>query len=451
MLAVIPASDLAIALINRVVTDVLGPRTLARFELRDGIPSDLRTFVVIPTLLTSLEAIKEQVERLEVHYLANPDGDIRFALLSDWTDAPTESLASDDELLAAAVDGISNLNKRHGPAPDGGERFFLFHRKRIWNESQRAWMGWERKRGKLHELNRLLRGSTDTTFIPVGGRDPEAIPNVRYVLTLDADTRLPRGAVARLVGTMAHPLNRPKFSVALGRVVEGYSLVQPRITPTLPSDREGSLFQKTFSGPSGVDPYASAVSDVYQDLFREGSYTGKGIYDIDAFELALAGKVPDNNLLSHDLFEGLFARAALATDIELFDEFPSHYEAAASRQHRWARGDWQLLPWIVGKGRYVRPINGQQCTMRVISRWKMIDNLRRTLSAPAMFLTMLVGWLMSPLSPWMWTRFILLTIAIPQLLPVSTGLKATPRRNFEAQPHSRNAFGFFARRYPRLA
>ena len=421
LLAAIPASDLAIALINRAVTDLLGPRTLPRLELRDGVPQHLRTMVVIPTLLTSLDTIKEQVERLEIHYLANPDGDLRFALLSDWTDAPSESLPDDDELLAAATDGISHLNKRHGPAPGGGDRFFLFHRKRVWNECQQGWMGWERKRGKLHELNQLLRGSANTTFIATGGRLPEAAPNVRYVITLDADTRLPRGAAARLVGTIAHPLNRPIFSAREGRVVDGYSLVQPRITPTLPADREGSLFQKIFSGPSGMDPYASAVSDVYQDLFREGSYTGKGIYDVDAFEESLAGKVLENTLLSHDLFEGLFARAALATDIELFEEYPSHYEAAAARQHRWARGDWQLLPWIFGNG----GLSGEKrrpYTISAISRWKMIDNLRRTLSAPAMFLTLIAGWLMSPLSPWMFTRFVLLMISIPPLIPFLLGM-----------------------------
>ena len=212
-------------------------------------------------------------------------------------------------------------------------------------------MGWERKRGKLRELNQFLRGGINTTFLPIGGRPAQAPTGVRYVITLDADTRLPRGAACRLVGTMAHPLNRPRFSADMGRVVEGYGIVQPRITHSLVPDRERSLFHILFSGPSGVDPYASAVSDVYQDLFQEGSFTGKGIYDVDAFEAALAGKVPDNALLSHDLFEGIFARVALASDIELFEEFPSHYEAAAARQHRWVRGDWQLLPWIFGRGR----------------------------------------------------------------------------------------------------
>jgi cyclic beta-1,2-glucan synthetase len=435
LLAAVPASDLAIALINRSVTDVLGPRTLPRLELRSGVPEHLRTIVVVPTLLSSRHEIEEQVERLEVHYLANPDGDLRFALLSDWVDAPSESLPGDDELLAAAVDGVARLNKRHGPVPANGERFLLFHRKRVWNECERKWMGWERKRGKLHELNQVLRGSTNTTFIPVGGRPPGALPDVRYVITLDADTRLPRGVAYRLVGTMAHPLNRPTYSAHAGRVVEGYAVVQPRITPSLPTDREGSLFLRIFSGPSGIDPYASAVSDVYQDLFREGSYTGKGIYDIDAFEEALAGKVPENALLSHDLFEGIFARAALATDIELFEEFPSHYEVAAARQHRWARGDWQLLPWIFRRGRAATG-EPRPAGIPVIGCWKMLDNLRRTLSAPAAFLTLIVGWLLPPESPWVWSSFILATIAIPALLPFIIGLN--PRyRGISKRSHLR--------------
>src|SRR5580700_3555149 len=423
LLASIPASDLAIALVNRTVTDLLGPRTLARLEFKEGVPTELRTVVAVPTLLTSGQGIKEQVEHLEVHYLANPDGDLRFALLSDWVDAPTESLQGDDQLLAVAVDAIASLNASHGPPPGGGDRFFLFHRKRVWNESEQKWMGWERKRGKLHELNQLLRGSRTTTFVSVSAHSVEQLAGTRYVITLDVDTRLPRETATRLVGTMAHPLNRPRFSPAEGRVVDGYALVQPRITPSLLTTGEGSLFQKVFSGPSGIDPYASAISDVYQDLFREGSYTGKGIYDIDAFEAALAGKVRDNTLLSHDLLEGIFARAALATDIELFDDFPSHYEAAAARQHRWARGDWQLLPWIFGLGGLSKE-ERRKIKLPGLSRWKMLDNLRRTLMAPTMFLTLVVGWLVPGLSPWMWTWFILATISIPALLPFFAGLNA---------------------------
>jgi cyclic beta-1,2-glucan synthetase len=221
LLALVPASDLAIALVNREVMELLGTRVLPRLALSDGVPADLRTLVVVPTLLTGQAQISEQIERLEVHYLANPDGDLRFALLSDWTDAPQENMPGDDELLAATVEGIALLNRRHGPAPDGSERFLLFHRRRGWNESERKWIGWERKRGKLHELNRLLRGATDTTFLPTGGRPLLAPPAVRYVITLDADTRLPRGAACRLVGTIAHPLNRPRFDPLVARVVEG--------------------------------------------------------------------------------------------------------------------------------------------------------------------------------------------------------------------------------------
>ncbi len=421
LVAAIPASDLAITLINRAVTELFGPRTLPRLELAGGVPEKLRTIVVIPTLLISEGAIKEQIERLEVHYLANSDGDLRFALLSDWKDSATEHADGDDDLLAAASGNIEDLNQRYGSAPGGGPRFFLFHRKRAWNESEKKWMGWERKRGKLHELNQFLRGSETTSFMPVGGHAVTAIPGVRYVITLDGDTRLPRGVAARLVGTMAHPLNLPLFDAREGRVVDGYGVVQPRITPSLPSDGEGSIFQRVFSGPSGMDPYASAISDVYQDLFREGSYTGKGIYDIDAFESAMAGKVKDNSVLSHDLLEGIFARAALATDIELFEEFPSQFEAAAARQHRWARGDWQLLPWIFGQGGAART-GGHSFHIPLISRWKMIDNLRRSLLGPAMFLTMVVGWMVPSLSPWIWTRFVLIAISIPALLPFLAGL-----------------------------
>ena len=422
LVSAIPCSDLAIALVNRFVTAVLGPRALPRMELKEGVPEQLRTMVVMPVLLMGLASIKEQIDRLEIHFLANADGDLRFALLSDWLDAPSEHMPGDEEPLAAAAAGIESLNQRHGPAPGGGQRFFLFHRKRVWNPSQSKWMGWERKRGKLEELNRFLRGISDTTFVPVDGHMPEEIPDVRYVLTLDADTKVPRGAIARLVGTMAHPLNLPKFSAREGRIVEGYAIVQPRITATLPPNRDGSLFQRIFSGPSGMDPYAFAVSDVYQDLFAEGSYTGKGIYEIDAFEEALDCKVEDNTLLSHDLLEGIFARAALASDIELFEEFPSHYGVSAARQHRWARGDWQLLPWLFGNGGAPNS-RCKQFTIPLISRWKMLDNLRRTLSAPTLFLTFLLGWFIPGVSPLFWTGFSIAIISIPPLMPFLAGIR----------------------------
>ena len=316
-LALIPASDVGVALTNRLVTHLVGPRPLPRLELVGGVPSELRTLVVVPTLLADEADIEAQVNLLEVQYLANAEGDLRFALLTDWLDAPKEHVPDDEALLAAAVASIDRLNARHGEAPGGGARFLLFHRERRWNAAQGVWMGWERKRGKLHELNALLNGSADTSILVTGRPSSEPPSGVRYVITLDSDTRLPRGAAARLVGTMAHPLNRPVFDAHAGRVVEGHAILQPRVTATLPAEQEASIFQRVYSGSAGIDPYASAVSDVYQDLFGEGSYTGKGIYDLAVFEQALADRAPENTLLSHDLLEGTFARAGLVTDIEL--------------------------------------------------------------------------------------------------------------------------------------
>src|SRR5437016_1960380 len=302
-LAALPASDAATALVNRAVVEMFPPRALPRLELADGVPPKLKTLVVVPTLLTGRAQIAEQIAHLGVHYLANADGALRFALLSDWTDCAQEHAPDDEALLTAARAGIAELNRRHGASGDGEPRFYLFHRRRLWSESEGRWMGWERKRGKLHELNRLLRGATDTSFMI---ENLEVPASIRFVITLDADTQLPRGAAARLVGTLAHPLNRPRLEPREGRVVEGYGILQPRIAPTLPTEREGSLFRRVFSGPAGIDPYSAAVSDVYQDLFGEGSYTGKGIYDVDAFERALEGRVPENTLLSHALLEGPF-------------------------------------------------------------------------------------------------------------------------------------------------
>ena len=417
VLGAIPAIDAAVALVNRAVTASFGPQLLPALALRGGVPSHLRTLVAMPTLLTTRDAVEEQIERLEIHHLASPEGDLHFALLSDWVDAATEHLENDFVLLAAAAEGIAQLNQRHGAAP-GGPRFMLLHRRRVWNEGEGRWIGWERKRGKLHELNQLLRGATDTTFMSTAAGQPCVVPaDVRYVVTLDVDTRLPRDTVRRLIGKMAHPLNQPRFDVDAGRVAEGYAVLQPRVTPSLPLGREGSLFQRVFSGMSGIDPYAAAVSDVYQDMFGEGSYAGKGIYDVDAFEAALAGRVPDSTLLSHDLFEGVFARAGLASDVEVVEEFPARYDVAALRHHRWARGDWQLLPWILGRG----PVAGNDCkggAIPAIGRWKMLDNLRRTLSAPAAVLALLVGWTLPFEAAAIWTCFILATIVLPTLIPV---------------------------------
>ncbi len=429
ILGMIPAIDAAVAFVNRAVTRGFGATLLPALDLRGGVPAHLRTVVAVPTLLTTVDAIDQQIERLEVHHLASPEGELHYALLSDWPDAATEHADGDVALLEAAIAGIGRLNKRYGPAP-GGDRFLLLHRKRVWNAGEMRWIGWERKRGKLHELNRLLRGAQDSgvlsTFpLDATSQQPQVPSGVRYVLTLDADTRLPRDTVHRLIGKMAHPLNRPCFDADTGRIVAGHGVLQPRVTPSMPVGREGSLYQRAFSSVTGMDPYAAAVSDVYQDLFSEGSYAGKGIYDVDAFEAALDGRVSDSTLLSHDLFEGVFARAGLASDVEVVEEFPARYDADAMRHHRWARGDWQLLPWIFGRG----PRSGtdrKRQGIPAIGRWKMLDNLRRTLSAPACMLAMLAGFSLPFAAAAVWTCFVLLTMLLPPLIPTASAL--VPRR-----------------------
>ncbi len=373
-----PASDIVVGLVNRLIIAGLPPRHLPRWDFKDGIPETLKTFVVVPTMFVNESGVKEQIKEMEIRYLSNPGTHVYFALLSDWNDADQETMPNDEPLLNLATNGIIALNRKYG-----AERFFVFHRQRLWNPSEGKWMGWERKRGKLHEFNRLLRGATDTSFLPINGKPAIAPPDVCYVITLDADTRLPMGVVSQLVGVAAHPLNRPIFDPISQMVIEGYSILQPRVTPTLPLRRERSMFHQIFAGAAGTDAYSSEVSELYQDLFALGSYSGKGLYHVDTFEAALAGRVPENTLLSHDLFESVFARSALVSDIEFFEDFPSHTELAASREHRWTRGDWQLLPWIFG-------VNGK--AMPIIGRWKMIDNLRRSLSSLGVFFLLLTSW-----------------------------------------------------------
>ena len=420
----VPASDVAVALVNRIINQNVATALLPGLELRDGVPADLKTLIVVPTLLTSQEWIEEQVKRLEVHYLSNAENNLYFALLSDCNDSDAESTATDERLLATAAEGIARLNQQYGPT-NVGDRFVLLHRCRVWNEGEGKWIGWERKRGKLHELNRLLRGASDTTFEKIDGKPVELPPDIRYVITLDADTRTPIGSVKRLIGKIAHPLTCPRFDSQLGCVVEGHGIVQPRVTPSLPTGREGSLFQRAFSGPNGLDPYAFADSDLYQDLFEEGSYAGKGIYDVDVFESAMEGRIPESRVLSHDLLEGIFARAGFAADIEVVEEFPSRYDVAAARQHRWTRGDWQLLPWIFGCGPGAQ--EGGQCAIPAIGRWKLLDNLRRSLSAPAALLAFILGWLLPYNGALTWTAFLLIMIVFPPLLPVFTRIIPTRR------------------------
>ncbi len=383
LLGAVPAIDAAVAVVNRCVTRGFGATLLPALELRGGVPADLRTLVAVPTLLTTAAAIEEQIERLEVHHLASPEGELHFALLSDWLDAATQHVDGDEALLETAVAGIARLNRRYGPAP-GGDRFLLLHRKRLWNASEARWIGWERKRGKLHELNRLLRGATDTSFLGIGGQPPSVPAGVRYVITLDADTRLPRDTVHRLIGKMAHPLNRPHFDAAAGRVVSGHALLQPRVTPSLPIGREGSLFQRVFSSMNGIDPYSAAASDVYQDLFGEGSYAGKGIYDVDAFEAALADRVPELDPAQPRSVRGHLcprrSRVRYRGGRGVSRPLRPRCEATPPL------GTRRLAVAAVAVGSRTEDRHrSARVAVPAIGRWKILDNLRRTVSAPARY------------------------------------------------------------------
>jgi cyclic beta-1,2-glucan synthetase len=422
VLALIPASDLALSILNFDVTTLFEPRLLPRMETRDGVPENARTMVSVPVIFSSVEMVQTMIEKLEVLFLANEDERLHFALLGDFADAPSEEMPGDDALLETALSGIEQLNSRH--CKDKPARFHLFHRRRRWNPGEEKWMGWERKRGKLRELNRLLRGARDTSFIVQTG-DAALFAEVRFVITLDADTQMPRDAARRLIGTALHPLNRPRIDPSLNRVTYGYGILQPRVSVSLESSAR-SRFAKIFSGNTGIDPYTTAVSDVHQDLFGEGNYTGKGLYVVDAFEQTLGERVPENALLSHDLFESLFARAALVTDIELLDDYPAHYDTYARRQHRWTRGDWQIIRWLF---RRVPEAHGRKAKNKLplISRWRIFDNLRRSLTAPALVLWLLAAWTIFPGSPILWSLFAVIILAFPVYLHVTTSMMVHPR------------------------
>ncbi len=370
-------------------------------------------------MLTSAAEVESLVQQLELHYLRNQDPHLYFALLTDLPDASQLRTSGEHPLVEQAESGIRRLNdKYHRETPSP---FYLFHRDPKWNPREERWMGWERKRGKLHELNLLLRGNGDTAFSVQTG-DLKVLREIKYIITLDADTILPREGAQRLVATLAHPLNHAEFDPRSGAVVAGYTLLQPGIEITSTSANL-SRFTRIFAGDVGLDLYTRAVSDAYQDLFGEGIYVGKGIYDLDAFERSLAGRMPENALLSHDLIEGIHGRVGLVTDVVLYEEYPPHYFVYLRRSRRWIRGDWQLLPWLLP---WV-PSVGKKATLRantlsLIARWKILDNLRRSLLSPGLFVLFVAGWLWLPGSPLVWTLAGLLTPAVPVLTGLVVGL-----------------------------
>jgi cyclic beta-1,2-glucan synthetase len=417
MLAVlIPTITLAVNLINHALTFFLRPNVLPKMDFSKAIPETHSSLVVIPSLLSSIEEADSLLRQLEMHYLRNRGENLYFGLLTDYTDSVTQHDPADEELREHLKKGIQNLNEKYAQSVSP---FFLFHRDRCWNPSENIWMGWERKRGKLQELNQLILGKGDDNFsVKLGNL--EVLPQIRYVITLDADTILPINSAHRLVATLAHPLNQAEFDPQTGRVISGYTVLQPRIEIN-PSRTNWSLFTRIFTGDTGLDLYTLAVSDIYQDLFGEGIYVGKGIYDVAAFERSLQGRIPENALLSHDLFEGIQGRSGLVSDIVLIEDYPPHYFVQVHRSHRWVRGDWQLFPWLLPK---VPSANGgtHPNQLKTIDRWKILDNLRRSLVSPSLLALLVAGWTFLPGSPVVWTLVAILTLSVPTLLSIFTGI-----------------------------
>jgi cyclic beta-1,2-glucan synthetase len=414
------ASQLAVTLVNWLATVLVAPRPLPRFDFSAGIAPEAHSMVVVPTMLSSLSGVEELIEAMEVRFLANRDPLLHFGLLTDFCDAATETLAADAELSALAGQRVNELNRKYPGT--SGDNFFLFHRPRRWNAGESIWMGYERKRGKLGDLNALLRFDKRDAFALIVG-DTSALSGVRYVITLDSDTSLPRDAARECAAAMAHPLNRPQFDAAKQRVVAGYGILQPRMAVSLSSTNR-SRYARLCGSEAGVDPYTRAVSDVYQDLFGEGSFIGKGIYDVEAFETALQDRFPENRILSHDLLEGCHARAGLLSDVQLYEDYPTRYSADVNRRRRWIRGDWQIATWLLSR------VPGPGCERRknpltVLAQWKLLDNLRRSLVPAGIFALLLLGWLVVP-STLAWTLLIVGILFLPALFTATLALLRKP-------------------------
>jgi len=427
LLALLATGQLAQALVNWLATLWVHPHLLPRMDFSEGIPSPHRTLVVVPTMLTTLAGIDSLTEALEVRFLANRDNNLYFGLLTDFKDAHEEMLIDDEPLLRLAQARIEALNAKYSAA--GNDIFFLFHRPRRWNPKEWIWMGYERKRGKLSDLNALLRGNAGERFSHVVG-DTASLAGIKYVITLDTDTHLPRDAAREFVGAMAHPLNRGRYDAERGRVCEGYGILQPRVSVSLEGGSR-SRYARMHSLDAGIDPYTRAVSDVYQDVFGEGSFIGKGIYEVDAFEQALSNRFPENRILSHDLLEGCCARAGLLNDVHLYEDFPAHYSSDVSRRHRWIRGDWQLLGWLWSRvpGPSARSLKNP---LSWLSQWKLLDNLRRSLVPMSLVLLLLAGWAVLP-SPGYWTLAVLGIILIPPLIASFLEICRKPREVLMSQ------------------
>jgi cellobiose phosphorylase len=403
-------SYLSIALVNWLVTLFIKPNPLPRLDYSKGIPPESRSLVVVPAMLLNIQNIEDLVEALEVRFLANQDKNLHFGLLTDFKDAAQEKLEEDDQLIQHVGKKITDLNDKY--PGENSDTFFLFHRPRKWNPKDQIWMGYERKRGKLSNLNSVLRGGSVNMFSQIIG-NTEVLKKIKYVITLDTDTQLPRDSALQYIGAMSHPLNKPKYDTKKHRVTDGYGILQPRVAVSLLGTNR-SRYAKLFGSEPGIDPYTRAISNVYQDLFGEGSFIGKGIYEVDTFEQTLKDRFPENRILSHDLLEGCYVRSGLLSDVLLFEEYPASYTADVNRRSRWIRGDWQLIPWLLP---ILPKLNGasRKNTLSLLSWWKILDNLRRSLTPLALTLLLLLGWTILS-SSWFWTLVVIGIILVPSLI-----------------------------------
>ncbi len=410
LILLVCSSQLAVTLVNWLATLLVHSRSLPKMDYSDGIPAEALTLIAIPTMLVSKDNVADLTEALEVRFLANRDEHLCFALLTDFTDSDEETTPQDEALLTYSRQKIQELNAKH--SSNAQDVFFLFHRPRKWNPGEGVWMGYERKRGKLADLNSLLRGGDPSCFSLIVG-DISILSGVRYVITLDTDTQLPRDAARQFIGAMEHPLNRVYYDETAGRVTKGYGILQPLVGVSLPGTNL-SRYAAMHGSDAGIDPYTRAVSDVYQDLFREGSFIGKGIYDVDAFEKALKGRLPENRILSHDLLEGCYARSGLLSDVQLYEEYPAGYGADVSRRRRWIRGDWQLAEWLLPS---TPTLTGhrEKNPLTPLSRWKLFDNLRRSLVPSCLTTMLLISWTVA--SPtWLWMLAAMSVILVPPII-----------------------------------
>jgi cyclic beta-1,2-glucan synthetase len=410
-----PSSQSAVQIMNYAATRLLPAQILPKLNFADSIPNDCVSLVAIPAMLLSEKQVRKLVDEVEVRFLGNQDPNLHFGLV---TDLPDSSSKPDEEspLVDLCSDLIRRLAEKYGESGMGS--FFLFHRHRVYNPRERLWMGWERKRGKLMDLNNLLCGQFDSFPVKVGNLS--ILRSIRFVITLDADTELPRGSARRMVGTLAHPLNQAIIDPEQRVVAAGYGILQPRVGVSVLSTARSRL-ASIYSGQTGFDIYTHATSDVYQDLYGEGIFVGKGIYEVETLHRVLDHRFPRNALLSHDLIEGAYARAGLVSDIEVIEDYPSHYSAHNRRKHRWLRGDWQITEWLFP---LVPDESGRRVPnpLSVVSRWKILDNLRRSLVEPAFFTLLLVGWMWLPGRPWAWTVAAIAILFLPALCQLAVDL-----------------------------